>query len=96
MLTKEKLIIAANEAKKVKAHVYIVKNKDGVEVLLKPVANYSSEEVASNPEIIKVIQPDSILKYNWTTWKLKDGSIDLMVDEINKEFGLSEIKIGSV
>jgi hypothetical protein len=87
MLTKEMLITKAKEAKANKEYVYIIISAKGIEVVNKSAADYLTdrEEILSNLDIIKVLQPDSILKHNWSTWNFKDVSIDTMINEINKK-----------
>jgi ribosomal protein L17 len=88
MLKKEMLITKAKEAKTNNEYVYIIISAKGIEVVNKPAADYTRdrEEILSNPDIIKVLRPDSILKYDYSTWNFKDVSIDTMIDEINKKF----------
>lgn len=87
MLTKEKLKQAAKEAKTNNAHVYIINSNEGIKIVNITVNEYNSEKVNADPNIIKVMQPDSILKYDWSTWEQRDVSIDTLVDGINLKYG---------
>ncbi|WP_047153365.1 hypothetical protein [Aneurinibacillus tyrosinisolvens] len=88
MLTKEKLVNAAKQANENNDHVYIIHSGNGIEVSVKPASTYMQhrEEIVANMDILKVMMPDSILKYDFSQWRGHDVSIDILVDAINKEF----------
>jgi hypothetical protein len=89
VLTKEQLINAAIEAKASNGYVEIYNSCDGIKVVVKPVADYPKERdrVLANPDFIKAIKSDSILKYGYDNWDLQDCSIEHLIEQINKKYG---------
>jgi hypothetical protein len=84
VFNREKLIAAAKKAKESNSFIYILKNGSGIELAV--LNTYSTEQVATNADIIKVLQHENILKHDWSTWEQSDVSIKTLVDSINKKY----------
>lgn len=85
MLTKDMVVTAAKEAKESNTYVYIIRDNGCTKV---KIDNYIpfDEKVRLNTDILQVLTPEQVLRYDVAAWNGLDVSIDALVNEINLKF----------
>lgn len=87
-LTIDMLVSAANDVQVTKSYVCILISNGEIQVSTKSLQHFTRDRSTdlADPNFLKAIMPENILKYSYADWKLQECSIATLVEEINNAY----------